>query len=44
MLIFAPSEIYIYIHIYVVCMYIYMHIIPNFIEKCNSKFKNNLIR
>jgi hypothetical protein len=46
MLIFAPTDIYIYTYIYMLymCIYIYMYIIPNFIENPVSKFNKNWIR
>jgi hypothetical protein len=43
MLSFARSEIYIHTSICCIYVYIYTYIIPNFMEKPNSKFKINLI-
>jgi hypothetical protein len=41
MLIFAPTEIYIRRYICCIYVYVYMYIIPNFIENCNLKFETN---
>jgi hypothetical protein len=42
MLIFAPSDIY--ICTYICCKYVYMYIIPNFIDKHKTNVQTNLIR